>query len=1032
MTEFVLTHEQETIVAADCDGPRLVDAGAGTGKTFTMVQRARALIGAGMPPDALLVVTFTKAAASEIAGRLDAVLDPRERRRPVCGTFHGIAYDLLREFAYESGISPDLRVVDDGRARGIFARAFRDLEAGRLDVDLQSFPLLDRPKALERSLAAIALTLKGRGIDVDRFRADALAQADALAALPFGGIKSIGKRGGVLKGWPKPDPERSPQERRLEAEHERRNVAVVAALFARFQALLDEAQLLTFGDAIVRATAMVRDRPAIAQRLRARWRHAIVDEFQDTNGTQIAFLEAIFGPELRQVLVVGDVRQAIYEFNGAEPQGIIDFRARARETLPLGENRRSLQPILDVAHHALAELAGNRYPGDGKALRAQRGRADLRVVRASWFTGEDAREQEAAAVADAVRRLIEIDGTPPSDIALLMRGRTRAPLYAAALHERGIATQLRGGVGFFAAPEIREVTAWARLAVDPTDAYALVGTLQSAAINLGDGALVALAQDGDLARAALLDPAPAAFDDTERARLARFRATARLVSELGHQPLVDAVRTIVALAGAEAARLERPESAAQARANLDQFVRLANDLANDVPAARLRDLIAELDEREALDLDLPLAELEGDRVSLVTVHGAKGLEWKHVFVVDVAPSAFPLRNNDAREVVARLDAHGALALKHGVDGRPTLRWYCTSFAHDENGILVAQPPDDSEEFRLFYVALTRARDSVTVTGRTDRYGNRSTCIEAVADWIERKGHGAAAHGLAVPAGEDNGLAAAAAEPLDDQMRRLLQARVERLVRPETTVPLRTGTLSYTAIEAQERCPRRARYQYVLGLPNLEDDAPAPGLEGADPDREIRHPARYGRIVHRVLELDALARIERSERELSRFVAEAVEQEEGTEAEATAAERAARAALAILEPYEPVDAERRFALEIDGVALGGYIDLLARDATGRLVVIDYKTGQTPSAHYALQFALYAKAVADAFAEVPRTVLLRITSDGADAEEVEPATDSALHAAIAPAQTMESDEPRPGPGCRLCPYAHDVCAEAGPPP
>jgi RecB family exonuclease len=124
---------------------------------------------------------------------------------------------------------------------------------------------------------------------------------------------------------------------------------------------------------------------------------------------------------------------------------------------------------------------------------------------------------------------------------------------------------------------------------------------------------------------------------------------------------------------------------------------------------------------------------------------------------------------------------------------------------------------------------------------------------------------------------------------------------------------------------------------------------------------------------------------------------------------------------------PIDAERPFEVDVDGVRLGGFIDLIARDSAGTPVIVDYKTGQTPGQQYALQFALYAYATREEFPNSAARVL-RIGGDGAAFEAIVPATEEQLRRAVASARTMESDEPRPGPQCTYCPYAHNVCAAA----
>lgn len=1047
MTTPILTPEQQAVVDADLIGPRLVDAGAGTGKTFTLVKRAVSLIERGtLRADELLVVTFTKAAATEIAGRLEAELDPHSHRRPTCGTFHGIASDLIREFAYEAGISPDVRVIDEGRARGVFARAFADLIAGRLDVDLRAFPLLERVGPLERSLAKIVFGLKDRDIAFDAWAERARAAATELETIEFGCVQMLSRNGKPLADWPRPRLPRSAEERRAEAERERRNVTVVAALFAHFQRLLDREHLLTFGDILNRATRMLRDHPTITDVVRKRWKHAIVDEFQDTNRTQIAFLEALFGPQLEPVLVVGDVRQAIYEFTGADPQGIIDFRARAREKFPLTVNRRSLAPILDVAHASLSQLGGVT-PELNAQLVAHRGDADARCVKLELFSDEGALEREAACVAAKLRELVD-GGVSPQRCAVLLRARTRAGAFAQAIREAGLAVQLLGGVGFFDAPEIREVVQWLRLAHDPTDAVAVVGTLQSAAIAVGDGTVALLARGEQVARTALLDALPVELEASERERLERYRRTARLVCALTDVPLVDAVRSTIWASGAEIARAQDGASLDQARANLNKLVRFAADFAADRPLARISDLVDELRERDELELDLPVAELEGDRIAIMTIHGAKGLEWDHVFVADIGSRSFPLSNNDQRENVAQIDASsGALALKHGVDKRATLRWYLTQHAHDDAGTVAKGPPaTKDEEYRLLYVALTRARDAVYVTGRRTGASRISACFSAVRDWATgRSGsadlHGFAAAGFGEPPRaslhDPAAVAHSASDPVTahgsiaerSRIERALTARKQRRVNALAQHVERRGSLSYTAMELHDRCPRRARYHYVLGLPDLSDQAAVLEVETDNEPRENRDPARYGRVIHRVLELLARARIAGVSREPDAALREACDEEAwATTVEERAVARAAVTAAAhCLTVLEPIAAEREFAVDIDGVRLAGFIDLIGRDPDGTIVIVDYKTGRTAAQHYALQFALYRRAVLPEF-PFAASRLLRIGTQGATFESVTPATAQDLREAVARSRTMDSDEPRPGPGCAYCPYAHDVCSAA----
>jgi RecB family exonuclease len=216
---------------------------------------------------------------------------------------------------------------------------------------------------------------------------------------------------------------------------------------------------------------------------------------------------------------------------------------------------------------------------------------------------------------------------------------------------------------------------------------------------------------------------------------------------------------------------------------------------------------------------------------------------------------------------------------------------------------------------------------------------------------------------------------------------------------------------------------------VLGLPDLSDEASFARLGDADTLTETKDPARYGRVIHRALELLTIRRISGDEFAPGIALTEALDEEEWepSDDERQRARNAIDNAVVCLKTVAPIDAERPFEIDVDGVRLGGYIDLIARDNDGNPVIIDYKTGQTSGGHYALQFALYAYAVRAEFPN-PAARVLRIGADGASFEAIVPATEEQLRNAVASARTMESDEPRPGPQCTYCPYAHNVCAAA----
>ncbi len=1050
---------QREAIGAPLRGPHLVRAGAGTGKTFTLVERAIALAQSAsdeqrVRPSELLVVTFTNKAASEIAARLTRALRARGiEEAPTCSTFHALGSAILKEFAAESGLSPDVRAIPKPRARAVFRRAFKDLLEHRIYVDPSALPLLDRLEDLELSLAEIALRLRDLGLSVDEFEARALAAAHALRTQTWGQLWSPGKRKAQPRIALEPKLERSLLERAEEAEREERNVRAVATLFRRFDDLLREEALVTFGDLLARAARLVRGSPAVAAALRNRWKHALVDEFQDTNPLQVELLQAIFGDALVPVMAVGDVRQAIYAFNGADPSGILRFgELRGCVTHTLAENRRSVQQILDAAHAFLGRDAATAADPAGHApLVAVKGAAEHFPLRVQAFgTGDlDAgRALEALAIASEIARLVA-GGTRPREIAILLRGWRRARVYVDALHERGIPAKTHGGVGFLDAPEIRDALAWLRLILDPTDRAATVRVLQSPTCGLSDGTLVALAHGAvTLDREAWSEPVASWLRDAERERLLGAREVLRRLGHAVALPLSHAVGEIVAGTGIDLAYAAvDPRGAEQARANLAKLVRLAAAFERDRPGARAHDFVRELDERLEFDDDEREADFGDDEVSIMTAHGAKGLEWEVVFIANVSPASFPSQGGGFAPCAVVDERSGALALRYAVDGSVPLRWTMLQ-EHDEATGERTQSSGDArkaEEARLFYVAMTRAKTRLYVSGANGRPPGTangaaykpSQYLTAVREWALEQGLSDAelafgsddAPRPAVPSerAAKKMLDRARAEAACERLRRVLEREHAASVASEP--PPRV--LSYSAIGAYAACPRLARYRYLFRIPDLRDEAATPlwTAEGSDPLADKLPPAAFGTIVHRALELCARAQIAGERIELERFVEQALEEEEREAAPALAARVAATVlhGLEALEAFVPREPELRFDATVAGNRVGGYIDLVAEDAAGRPVVIDYKTGHTPEGAYRLQLTLYRRVLRDRFERPLRTGVLRLSPDEATFAELEPLDDAVLDEAIRAAARLDDDTPRPGAQCRSCPYAGPLCRE-----
>jgi len=1008
--------DQRPAVVAPIDGRRAIDAGAGTGKTTTLAYRALYLIASQtLRADELLVVTFTRKAAAEIGERITRTLDAaRARLDPeidpqgvTCATIHGLAARILAEFAYVCGFEAPPRAVTDGEARAIFDDVLDRAFAG-IGVDASALPLAEiRPKPLRDALARLALQLKSRGMTPDAFESDALAAADALAAQSWGQVWKTGTRKPRIDCDPKP--ERSAEELAQEAERERCNVGWIAAVLREFDRELHERHAATYGDLLSLTVRLLREHPQVAATLRARWRHVLVDEFQDTAELQLAFLHEIFGdpdhPEraMRNVTIVGDFRQSIYGFNGADPQIMHAFGASADACYRLERNRRSRTQIVDAAH---AVLVQQTMADDADRLQAVRGASDepcvfVRITDDAIGNMAARVEEEAAAIADEAARL-RAAGTRVADMAVLLRKRTHAQRYVEALAQRGLPVALDRRAGLLDMPEIRDARAWLRLIVDLNDTLALVRVLQSPQLGLSDASL---------ARLAPFDPIAIYDEQTDDAHLCTLRAWLEGLVPGRSETAPAAVRRLFATVPL-AASYARDAQAEARIANLRAFEALAQRFAADNDDARLPAFVSYLERSIEFDEAIEEASLDVDGIVVMTVHQAKGLEWPVVFVAGADNRHY--KGQAPPTPVRRDDRNGALVFSRDCDDHPTLRAVMMKRSYDPaTGQLLERNPrtekEEREAARVLYVACTRARDRLYVSSPStqQRYAPVGALLEHAAPWPQ----------------------ADLAQPLPNAS---LPATTR--VRPGEPVPLPLGELappriSFTALATFETCPRLARYRYRLHVA----DVSSPRRNGAEWEGDGEphlDAASFGSLVHRTLERWALARID-GEAIAVECALDAAAAEYATlrDADRNRALTFAQHAVEALHDLEPLAAERGFNHNVAGVDLYGVLDLIARDPSGTIHVIDYKTGTViDDEHYALQLDLYARAAREEHPEARvRARLLRLSDDRAEFRVTDPPAPNTLERLVRDAGALISDLATPGLHCAACPYNGSPCAD-----
>src|SRR3954471_3402144 len=585
-------------VVTHADGPLLVVAGAGTGKTSTLTRRFARLVEQGVPAACILALMFSNPAAAEMRERLETLLDAPYEELNV-GTFHSFCLKLLRDEALEACVDPFLSPVTP---------------ADRLALPLERIDGLSlRHHATRGTPAPLLASFVSR---IDRLK-DELISADELRAwaeaLPAG-----------------TDAERAHANREQE----------FARLYADHDRLLDERGALDFGDLIVRAFRLLHERPHVRERTARRFRHVLVDEYQDTNFAQGMLLRLLV-EDHSNVTVVGDDDQAIYRFRGASAKNLLEFQRELPDvtTIKLERNFRSGRRILDAAAAVVAPIQA-RVPK--KLTGASGGRVRF------WRCSSE-RAQAQAVAADAGKLIA--GGVPPQEICVLVRAvKGEGAVVASALEERAIPFRTLGAAAYFQRAEVRDVLAWLRALADPGDSGAVVRALSRPPIELRSVDVARLTQlarrrklDMPSAVAAALEGPQLSEEGRDRARvfLKLYRSASNAVED--RRPDAFVLRLIERIGLRRQQVFATHADTVERLRNIAKLSELATSYMQREPQATVRDFprylcaVAEsgLREEEAAS---PTAT---PAVQVMTMHAAKGLEFDHVFVLGLSASRMP-------------------------------------------------------------------------------------------------------------------------------------------------------------------------------------------------------------------------------------------------------------------------------------------------------------------------------------------------------------------------------------------------------
>jgi DNA helicase-2/ATP-dependent DNA helicase PcrA len=752
------------------DGPLLVIAGAGTGKTQVITRRIAWLIASKRArPSEILALTFTDKAADEMAVRVDQLV-PYGYTDSRIATFHAFGDALIREFALELGLPPDLRVLTRAETV-IFLR--EHLYAFELD----HYRPLGDPTRFLSAMATLFSRCKDEDISPAAYAEHAArlrAEADALAE---------------AAGQPA-DPEAAEADPVAASAELAARQSELAGAYATYQRLLAENGCVDFGDQVALALRLLRGSPAIREAVAARFRYVLVDEFQDTNRSQAAFVDLLAAGH-RNVTVVGDDDQAIYAFRGAAVDNILDFEGRypGARTVVLRRNYRSKRPILDAAHRLIRFNDPDRLEvraGVVKRLRAERRDSAAVPVRLEAFaTGSD----EADWLAADVRRRVDA-GARPRDHAVLVRANGHADPILRAFNVAGIPWRFSGSSGLYAQPEVRLLMAFLRTLADPASSVDVYALAASDVYGLAGEDLTTIVTSARRRHRSVwdvlveLDEQPGIL----RVSPATRGAVRRLVVDLerylamAHERPAGEVLYAFLRDSGMLARLAADERSGDeaALANVARFFDVVRDrstlLADDrvaFVAPHLQTLVEAGDDPATADLDP-----DADGVAILTVHKAKGLEFPVVYLPGLVAGRFP--------GVGRGEP---LAVPAGLGDGPV--------ASAERAL--------AEERRLFYVAMTRARDELILSHAADYGGARARRVSPFV-----------LEALDLPATAGTPGAGVAAPSATDRLATFAVADVPAPVDPG---PIREPlSLSFYQVEDYLTCPRRYHYGHVLRVP----------------------------------------------------------------------------------------------------------------------------------------------------------------------------------------------------------------------
>ncbi len=558
------------------EGPLLVLAGAGSGKTRVLTYRIAYLIAQGVKPQHILALTFTNKAAAEMRERVTQLL-AASLRLPWIGTFHSIFARLLRQQAERLGYTSAFSIYDEQDSRAVVREVLEQLR------------ISSKEYSPER-IATLISRAKNAMISWQEFS------------------RSV----------------RNPLEE------------VAAQVYQYYEQRLKQNNAMDFDDLLLNMIRLLKQFPEVLQQYQQQFRYILVDEYQDTNTAQFQVLY-LLAQEHRNLCVVGDDAQSIYGWRGADITNILEFQKHFpdAQVVRLEQNYRSTQTILDAAN---AVIRNNRHQLEKRLWTAGEKGEAITIIEA-----QDER-REAEWIVDIVQQEVQ-RGRRYQDIAILYRINALSQVLEESFRHQNIPYQIVSGLSFYRRKEVKDTLAYLRLLVNEQDQSSVLRVINEPPRGIGQRTLDALRQEAFRTRTplfAVLEQADQLTTLSSRAKraVANFVEMIRFYQQqLRVRPMAEVTRRYIEATGLLAYYQSREgEEAYEREQNIQRVLDHIAEYAEQHPEATLEEYLQEMALVEAMDE----ADMSADRVNLLTLHAAKGLEFPVVCIVGMEKSIFPL------------------------------------------------------------------------------------------------------------------------------------------------------------------------------------------------------------------------------------------------------------------------------------------------------------------------------------------------------------------------------------------------------